>query len=310
MDYMGMVQDHVQSGADLTIACTGVSVTPSRASRLGLMRLSEDGWVTDFVEKPKGSEVERFAVGGGQEGGVRGSSVRVVVVCMYIMCFRIVWYVYTTACIYHRLHVPPLAYTTTSHHIHQHAHHMHTNHTSQRGISRVVEYTEEGDTAVTSATATLTAAAASSSTYTTNGSTGKGFTTNGITNGNANGNGNTNGNANGVAARGNGGTHGNGASGVYSSSNGSGRDSAYAGAAAAYPGAVATTSTQQQQEENEEEYSYTASMGLYVFNKDLLVRLLKDEYADAADFARDVLPNMFAQGYGGGGTCVVVCVCV
>lgn len=65
MDYMGMVQEHVQSGADLTIACTRLSVTPSRASKLGLMKLGEDGWVTDFAEKPQGAAVQRFAVGGG-----------------------------------------------------------------------------------------------------------------------------------------------------------------------------------------------------------------------------------------------------
>lgn len=71
MDYMGMVQEHVQSGADVTIACTRVTTSPERAAKLGLMRVDEDGWVTDFAEKPQGDAVLRFAQAGSVVNGVR-----------------------------------------------------------------------------------------------------------------------------------------------------------------------------------------------------------------------------------------------
>lgn len=50
-----------------------------------------------------------------------------------------------------------------------------------------------------------------------------------------------------------------------------------------------------------EEKTFVASMGLYVFSKQLLIKLLKEDCADAADFARDILPRIFAQRYGAAG---------
>lgn len=77
MDYLGMVQEHVQSGADVTIACTRVTTTPERAGKLGLLRLDEEGWVTDFAEKPQAGAVARFAQAGGG---------RVRVWCCSVLC--------------------------------------------------------------------------------------------------------------------------------------------------------------------------------------------------------------------------------
>lgn len=48
----------------------------------------------------------------------------------------------------------------------------------------------------------------------------------------------------------------------------------------------------------EGERTFVASMGLYVFSKRLLIKLLKEDFGEAADFARDILPHIFSQGYG------------
>lgn len=37
--------------------------------------------------------------------------------------------------------------------------------------------------------------------------------------------------------------------------------------------------------------NYLASMGIYIFNRDLLFRLLKDEMRDATDFGREIIPH-------------------
>ena len=36
---------------------------------------------------------------------------------------------------------------------------------------------------------------------------------------------------------------------------------------------------------------YLASMGIYVFNRSVLDKLLKDEYAEATDFGKEIMPN-------------------
>jgi len=59
MDYSKMVEHHRQESASLTIAAYLVNKTD--ASRMGLMRVDEDGTVLEFVEKPKDPAViERF----------------------------------------------------------------------------------------------------------------------------------------------------------------------------------------------------------------------------------------------------------
>lgn len=37
--------------------------------------------------------------------------------------------------------------------------------------------------------------------------------------------------------------------------------------------------------------NYLASMGIYIFNKDVLYNLLKDEYPSATDFGKEIIPN-------------------
>ncbi|CAD6220507.1 unnamed protein product [Miscanthus lutarioriparius] len=56
MDYMDFVQKHVDSGADISVAC--VPMDESRASDFGLMKADRNGRITDFVEKPKGENLK------------------------------------------------------------------------------------------------------------------------------------------------------------------------------------------------------------------------------------------------------------
>ncbi|RXZ78792.1 glucose-1-phosphate adenylyltransferase [Paenibacillaceae bacterium] len=51
MNYDTMLAHHKQQGADVTIAV--LEVDWKEASRFGLMDVDEDGWVTEFQEKPK-----------------------------------------------------------------------------------------------------------------------------------------------------------------------------------------------------------------------------------------------------------------
>ncbi|TVU39866.1 hypothetical protein EJB05_13309 [Eragrostis curvula] len=56
MDYMDFVQKHVDSGADISVAC--VPMDESRASDFGLMKTDRTGRITDFFEKPKGENLK------------------------------------------------------------------------------------------------------------------------------------------------------------------------------------------------------------------------------------------------------------
>ncbi|KDO74746.1 hypothetical protein CISIN_1g013483mg [Citrus sinensis] len=60
MDYMDFVQNHRQSGADITISC--LPMDDSRASDFGLMKINNEGRVLSFSEKPKGKDLKAMAV--------------------------------------------------------------------------------------------------------------------------------------------------------------------------------------------------------------------------------------------------------
>ncbi|CAD5190469.1 glucose-1-phosphate adenylyltransferase large subunit 3, chloroplastic/amyloplastic-like [Musa acuminata AAA Group] len=60
MDYMDFVQDHRQSGADITISC--MPMDDSRASDFGLMKIDNKGRVISFSEKPKGEDLKAMEV--------------------------------------------------------------------------------------------------------------------------------------------------------------------------------------------------------------------------------------------------------
>lgn len=51
MDYMKMIQAHINSKADLTIA--SIKYPTSEAKRFGVLVTDNDGWIVDFQEKPR-----------------------------------------------------------------------------------------------------------------------------------------------------------------------------------------------------------------------------------------------------------------
>ncbi|KAJ8768444.1 hypothetical protein K2173_021597 [Erythroxylum novogranatense] len=60
MDYMDFVQNHRQSGADISISC--IPMDDSRASDFGLMKIDSKGRVISFSEKPKGDDLKAMEV--------------------------------------------------------------------------------------------------------------------------------------------------------------------------------------------------------------------------------------------------------
>ncbi|XP_065044706.1 glucose-1-phosphate adenylyltransferase large subunit 1-like isoform X1 [Musa acuminata AAA Group] len=62
MDYMDLVQKHIDTGADITVSC--VPVGHSRASDYGLVKIDKTGRIFQFSEKPNGAELEAMKDGG------------------------------------------------------------------------------------------------------------------------------------------------------------------------------------------------------------------------------------------------------
>ncbi|KAF5465656.1 hypothetical protein F2P56_015639 [Juglans regia] len=60
MDYMDFVQNHRNSGADITIS--SIPMDDSRASDFGLMKIDNKGRILSFSEKPKGEDLKAMAV--------------------------------------------------------------------------------------------------------------------------------------------------------------------------------------------------------------------------------------------------------
>ncbi|KAK7245480.1 hypothetical protein RIF29_40326 [Crotalaria pallida] len=52
MDYMELVQKHIDSCADISVSC--LPVNGSRASDFGLVKVDERGRIRQFLEKPNG----------------------------------------------------------------------------------------------------------------------------------------------------------------------------------------------------------------------------------------------------------------
>ncbi|AQK88794.1 ADP glucose pyrophosphorylase2 [Zea mays] len=61
MDYMELVQKHVDDNADITLSCAPVGER-SRASDYGLVKFDSSGRVIQFSEKPKGAALEEMKV--------------------------------------------------------------------------------------------------------------------------------------------------------------------------------------------------------------------------------------------------------
>ncbi|KAF7813785.1 glucose-1-phosphate adenylyltransferase large subunit 3, chloroplastic/amyloplastic [Senna tora] len=60
MNYMDFVQNHRESGADITLSC--LPMDDSRASDFGLMKIDNNGRILSFSEKPKGADLKAMQV--------------------------------------------------------------------------------------------------------------------------------------------------------------------------------------------------------------------------------------------------------
>ncbi|XP_047311316.1 glucose-1-phosphate adenylyltransferase large subunit 1-like [Impatiens glandulifera] len=60
MDYMDIIQNHIDRNADITVSC--VPVGEGRASDYGLMKFDSNGQVVQFAEKPKGDDLKEMRV--------------------------------------------------------------------------------------------------------------------------------------------------------------------------------------------------------------------------------------------------------
>lgn len=60
MDYMDLVQNHIDRNSDITVSC--VPVGESRASDYGLMKIDSRGRIVQFWEKPRGADLEAMQV--------------------------------------------------------------------------------------------------------------------------------------------------------------------------------------------------------------------------------------------------------
>ncbi|KAK1397662.1 Glucose-1-phosphate adenylyltransferase [Heracleum sosnowskyi] len=60
MDYMDLVQNHMDRNADITVSC--VPVGGSRVSEYGLMKINKRGQVIEFAEKPSGANLKSMQV--------------------------------------------------------------------------------------------------------------------------------------------------------------------------------------------------------------------------------------------------------
>ncbi|KAL8556094.1 hypothetical protein ACS0TY_003775 [Phlomoides rotata] len=60
MDYMDFIQNHIDRNADITLSCAPVG--DSRASAFGLVKIDSRGRITQFSEKPKGSDKQAMQV--------------------------------------------------------------------------------------------------------------------------------------------------------------------------------------------------------------------------------------------------------
>lgn len=61
MNYMKMIRKHIDTGANLTVGCNVID--PKDAHHFGMMKTDDDLRITDFVEKPKNSNLTLASMG-------------------------------------------------------------------------------------------------------------------------------------------------------------------------------------------------------------------------------------------------------
>jgi glucose-1-phosphate adenylyltransferase len=55
MDFMAMLNSHIESGSEISIAT--IPVVEKEASDFGILKKNDEGFITSFIEKPKGAEL-------------------------------------------------------------------------------------------------------------------------------------------------------------------------------------------------------------------------------------------------------------
>jgi len=60
MDYQGFIRTHRETSADITFAA--LPMDEKRATAFGLMKIDQDGRITEFAEKPKGEQLRAMKV--------------------------------------------------------------------------------------------------------------------------------------------------------------------------------------------------------------------------------------------------------
>lgn len=60
MDYEKFIQAHRETDADITVAA--LPMDEKRATAFGLMKIDEEGRITEFAEKPKGEQLKAMRV--------------------------------------------------------------------------------------------------------------------------------------------------------------------------------------------------------------------------------------------------------
>ena len=74
MDYSQFVQNHIDTGAQLSVGA--LPVAAAQAEGFGLMRTTPDGRIREFREKPKGAELEAMAVDTASLGLTREEAIK------------------------------------------------------------------------------------------------------------------------------------------------------------------------------------------------------------------------------------------
>ncbi|XP_078151428.1 glucose-1-phosphate adenylyltransferase large subunit 1-like [Carex rostrata] len=83
MDYMKLIQHHMDTGADISVSCA--LVDESRASDYGLVKLGKSGRITQFSEKPRGPDLEDMRV---ENGSVRHARDQPYIASMGVYVFN------------------------------------------------------------------------------------------------------------------------------------------------------------------------------------------------------------------------------
>ena len=88
MDFNAMLDAHINSGADISIAT--IPVTARDASDFGIMKKNDEGFITSFIEKPKKDVLEGWESDTGEQM-IKEGKVYLASMGIYIFNRRFLW---------------------------------------------------------------------------------------------------------------------------------------------------------------------------------------------------------------------------